>query len=117
MNNGVWFEGMANLPLPGNADFATIAKGAGFPNVDRFSSVDDWEAHVPDMLEKKALSFVELKIQPVRTGLWSPDSPQPDLPEIQFTRMGDELRQLASSIADENARQKGRQDRVPAWGA
>jgi hypothetical protein len=100
MNNGVWFEGMANLPLPASADFAAIAKGSGFPAVSSFDDIVAWEDHVPALLESDELSFAELKIEPVQNGLWEHDAPQPDLPELQFTRMGDELRRLSSTLTE-----------------
>lgn len=95
-NNGVWFENMANLPLPGQGrcDYEAMASAAGLPVVHRFDSLSAWQAALPDVLSAEGPSFVELKVTPEADALWSHNAPQPDLPEAQFTRMGEEGRRL-----------------------
>ncbi len=99
-NNGVWFENMANLPIPGRGqtDFIGIAKNSGLPNVRRCTSLSQWEESLLDLRDGQGPSFVELIVTPESNKVWSHDSPQPDLPPDQFTRMGSEGRQLRAAL-------------------
>lgn len=100
-NNGVWFENMANLPVPGSGrtDFAGLARGAGLPNTHRLTSLAQWERALPGLRDAGGPSFVELLVTPESDALWSRDAPQPDLPEAQFTRMGNEGRRMRAALS------------------
>ena len=99
MNNGVWFENMANLPLPADCDFRAMAQAAGYPSTHCYDTCSDWSSALPSLLDLSGPTFVELKIVPARDALWSGDHPQPDLPQAQFTRMGHELRTLSQDLS------------------
>lgn len=101
MNNGVWFENMANLPLPGRCAFQTTATAAGFSKSYAFDNRSDWAEALPDLMAARETTFVELKIEPETGSLWTASSPQLDLPDAQFTRMGKELRNLSDDLGVE----------------
>jgi phosphonopyruvate decarboxylase len=100
-NNGVWFENMVNLPLPGTGktDYAGLATAAGFAACYRFATLAEWEAALPEVLSCPGPVFVELVVIPEKDAVWTHNAPQPDLPEAQFTRMGDEGRRMRAALA------------------
>lgn len=100
-NNGVWFENMANLPLPGagQTDYAGMARAAGFKDVFSFDRLADWRIGLADVFADSGPVFVELKVVPEADAVWTADAPQPDLPELQFTRMGDEGRRIMAALS------------------
>ncbi len=99
-NNGVWFENMVNLPVPGTGqtDYAAIASAAGFPVTHRFDGVRGWTEALPDLLATDGPIFVELVVTPESHNVWNHNAPQPDLPEAQFTRMGNEGRRMRETL-------------------
>jgi len=99
-NNGVWFENLANIPVPGaqGVDFQAIARGAGFKRVFRFESIEDLRENLGEVLDGSAAAFVELVIQPEAAGLWREGNEQPDLPDFHFTRLGDEIRRVRARL-------------------
>lgn len=100
-NNGVWFENMANLPVPGNGqtDYAGLAKAAGYAHARRVTSLAQWESTLPALRRDQGPGFVELVVTPESDALWSATLAQPDLPEAQFTRMGTEGRRLRAALS------------------
>ncbi|QBX99788.1 thiamine pyrophosphate-binding protein [Rhodophyticola sp. CCM32] len=100
-NNGVWFENMVNLPLPGTGgtEYATLASASGFPKTYRFDRLQDWVEALPGVLQSDGPIFVELVVTPQSDALWTHNAPQPDLPEVQFTRMGDEGRRMRAALS------------------
>lgn len=101
-NNGVWFENMVNLPVPGTGqtDYAGLAKAAGFSAAYRFKSLSEWKAALHEILSIRGPVFVELVVTPESDAIWKHNAPQPDLPEAQFTRMGDEGRRMRAALLD-----------------
>lgn len=99
-NNGVWFENLANLPIPGagKIDFTTLARGAGFRKVHRFERVEDLRAALEHLMGSDGPTFVELEIQPESQGLWKEGNEQPDLADVHFTRLGDEVRHVRNAL-------------------
>lgn len=99
-NNGVWFENMVNLPVPGTGrtDYAGLAEAAGFAATFRFDSLQDWAEALPRVLAARGPVFVELVVTPEEDAVWTHNAPQPDLPEAQFTRMGDEGRRMRAAL-------------------
>jgi len=99
-NNGVWFENMVNLPVPGTGqtDYSGLARAAGFAAAYRFASLADWQAALPEVLTTPGPVFVELVVTPESDAVWTHNAPQPDLPEAQFTRMGDEGRRMRAAL-------------------
>ncbi|BDT75830.1 MULTISPECIES: thiamine pyrophosphate-dependent enzyme [unclassified Polynucleobacter] len=99
-NNGVWFENLANLPIPGatNVDFPTLAKGAGYKRVYSLATVEQLQNSLDEILNGSGPVFVELIIEPESQGVWKKGNEQPDLPEFHFTRLGDEVRQVRARL-------------------
>jgi phosphonopyruvate decarboxylase len=91
-NNGVWFENLANIPVPGcqKVDFTAIAKAVGFENAIRVSDENSLAAALL-LADRAGPTFIEIIIQPEETNLWRKENPQPDLPDFHFNRLGIEL--------------------------
>lgn len=101
-NNGVWFENLANIALPGSnkVDFQLLARRAGYRRVYRFETVAELQVGLGDVLDGSAPAFVELVIQPDGRDLWKAGNEQPDLPDFHFTRLGDEVRRVRRALRD-----------------
>jgi len=99
-NNGVWFENLANIPVPGagRVDFVGLARSAGYRRVFSFRDVTDLRSSLDEVLSSTGPAFVELVIEPERSGLWREGNTQPELPDFHFTRLGDEIRSLRSRL-------------------
>lgn len=99
--NGVWFENLANLPLPAatRVDYVRLAEGAGYPRAFRAENLAELEAMLPDIFANSGPTLVELTIEPEAVTLWSASNPQVDLKDFHFTRMGDEIRRVQQAIA------------------
>lgn len=101
IHNGTQFTGLSNLRVPGDrmVDFAGMARCAGYVNVQKFSELSVFEDAIDDILSAGGPSFVELYVEPDAPNL-NGDNPQQDWTDLQFTRMGDEARRLASWLKD-----------------
>ena len=99
-NNGVWFENLANMPIPSarTLDFVGLAKAAGNSAVSRFSEATALDAAMPDLMASNGPRFVELVIEPEGNALWSGSNVQAELKDIHFTRMGDEARRMRQQL-------------------
>lgn len=99
-NNGVWFENLANISIPGagRVDFAGLARSAGYRRTFCFSDVGDLKSGLKEVLSGDEPTFVELVIEPDASGLWKDGNTQPDLPDVHFTRLGDEIRNVRSRL-------------------
>ncbi len=99
-NNGVWFENLANIPIPSAAalDFTGLAKAAGNAAVMRLSTAAELDAAMPELLLSHGPRFVELVIEPESSALWSGGNLQPELKDFHFTRMGDEARRMRERL-------------------
>jgi len=99
VHNGSQFTGGANLQLPGNgqADFPGLARAAGYRRVETFCDRDALAACIGELLACEGPVFVELRVQAeaVTLGL---ESPQTEMPDRQFKRMGDEARLLKTHL-------------------
>ena len=73
--NGV-YEVTGAQPMPAEADFATIARGAGFSSVFEFSNADDWTSRIDAVLEAPGPVFAVLRVAP-DAGIPGPKSPGP----------------------------------------
>jgi len=104
-NNGVWFENLANLPVPAakHVDYIGLARGAGYRHADRYASVAELDAALPELLSGNGPRFVELVIEPEGGALWSGANLQADLQDFHFARMGDEARRLKDVLATRSA--------------
>lgn len=99
-NNGVWFENLANIPIPatGKLDFIGLANAVGNRAAIRLTSVDELDAALPRLMSESGPHFVELVIEPEASLLWSMSNPQAELKDFHFTRMGDEAKSLRQRL-------------------
>lgn len=100
-NNGVWFENLANIPVPGSGklDFQMLARGAGYTRIFRFESIEDLREGLGRVLDRESgPAFVELIIRPDEQGVWRKGNEQPDLPDFHFKRMGEEICRVRSHL-------------------
>lgn len=99
-NNGVWFENMVNIPVPGRdtCAYAQMAKAAGFKTTLRCSRLEKWQSALKEVLGAQGPTFVELKIKPESGAIWTKDNPQPEMPEQQFKKMGAQGRTLREHL-------------------
>ena len=101
LNNSTQFTGATNLRRPGttSVDLCGVAKAAGYRHADRISNLEILNQRLPEILSAKGPVFVELVVAPPPPAYVSQGQPQ-QLPDIQFTRMGDEARQLREWLWD-----------------
>jgi thiamine pyrophosphate-dependent acetolactate synthase large subunit-like protein len=52
------------VPNAKQVDYAMIARGAGYPRAFNFSDLEDFSAHLPDILQAPGPVFVALKVWP-----------------------------------------------------
>ena len=99
-NNGVWFENMVNLDVPGSAvvRYSEMAVAAGYCSAHHFADHDAFRQAMPNLLASPGPHFVELKIEPASANLWGADNLQPDLTDYHFTRMGVEAENLRGAL-------------------
>ncbi len=100
-NNHAQFNGLVNMPTAGtepDCDFAAMARAAGYAHARTLDSIDALCAALPELLTQSGATLVELRVEvdPRRVG---PDAPQPLLPEMQFVRMRQAVRQLRATLA------------------
>ena len=73
--NGV-YEVTGSQPMPAQADFATIARGAGFKSVFEFSNAAEWGSNINAVLGAAGPVFAVLRVSP-DVGIPGPKSPGP----------------------------------------
>jgi len=97
-NNGTQFQGIANLDRPGGAnfDFCAVAKASGYATTNRFTSVPELVAGGPDLIGSAGPHFVELEVSAAPK--FTRESPQPEMPAMQFGRMGAEARAMMEAL-------------------
>jgi phosphonopyruvate decarboxylase len=73
--------------------FAGLAKEAGYAHTEVIDSAETWARRFPELLSQPGPTFVELMVEqvPPRTG---PGFELPEMPDLQFSRMGHELAAL-----------------------
>jgi thiamine pyrophosphate-dependent acetolactate synthase large subunit-like protein len=76
-DNGVYeVTGAQPTRAPTGVDYSAIARGAGFPSVFAFDSIDAWRDGVESTLNAPGPVFAWLRVAPV-TGIPGPKSPGP----------------------------------------
>jgi len=97
VNNGVQFAGLYNLDVAGKGrvDFAGLARAAGYASSQRFSELGPFAKDLPGILAAGGPAFVELVVDPEKS-IFGKEHPQTEVPDRQFTRMGDEARALGA---------------------
>lgn len=99
--NGVWFEGTADIAVPAarSIDFSAMAAAAGYPATYRIQDVAVLRSSIREVLSGHGPSMIHLDIERDQTARrWSAQNPQPEVPDSQFNRMGEELRDLRRSL-------------------
>ncbi|SCU86382.1 Thiamine pyrophosphate enzyme, C-terminal TPP binding domain-containing protein 11 [Cupriavidus necator] len=95
IENGVQFGGASNLPTPGagKVNYAALAQAAGYAGAMIFDQAEAFAGALPELLEKNGPMLVALKIEP-EPSRFGPAQPQPEMPDRQFARMGQEAQAL-----------------------
>jgi hypothetical protein len=103
VHNGTQFSGLDNMKTPASDfQFASVARSAGYVHAERISDGGKWAERFPALLAMDGPVFVELMVEqlPKQTKdgfeAW-------ELPENQYTRMGDEALALQNWLAQEPA--------------
>lgn len=113
-DNGVWFEGGANFPLPaaGRTDWIGLATAAGYPATYSFADPATLAAELGAVLAGPAPCLIRLHIDASASDRrpWSADNVQDEAPDRQFTRMGDEARELRRVLAGSGTPGRERRD-------
>ena len=73
-SNGI-YEVNGRHPVPGgrNIGFVSIAKASGYPHTFEFSSLNNLQRKLPDMIARKGPVFVSLDIEPGKQYPWKYD--------------------------------------------
>lgn len=96
-NNHLQFSGIANLERPGRkADFCALALGAGYASAQKIDTVDALTQAMPDLLAQPGPHMVELEIAAPEK--FTRETPQLEIPELQFTRMGAESAAMMDAL-------------------
>lgn len=102
--NGVWFEGGADIPVPGSnaLDWTGIARGAGYPATHSFDDPRRLDTQLPDILASAGPCFIRLDIDPGQSDKepWSGSNQQEETPDLQFARMGNETRAMKTALQE-----------------
>lgn len=96
LRNGTQFTGLANLKAPvEGCDLAAHARAAGYANAETFDDTADWARGFDRLMGQPGPCFAELKVEPLPSRLAAGEV-QKEMPDLQFTRMGDGARALRS---------------------
>lgn len=103
--NGVLYEGGGRVPIAGGtrADFAGIARAAGYPVVREYSDVQTLRNEIAGLLDLQGPVFVRLDIDVPPTPRWSDENPHAELPDWWFTQMHDDAHRIKQELAGEGA--------------
>jgi phosphonopyruvate decarboxylase len=94
IRNGTQFSGLGNLvTVQPKLSFAGMAKEAGYVHTEVIDSAETWALRFPQILNNSGPTFVELNVEqlPLRT---APGFELPEMPDLQFSRMSQELAAL-----------------------
>ena len=96
-NNDLQFSGIANLERSGRKlDFCAMALAAGYASARRIGTTQALQAAMPDLMAIPGPHMVELEI--AAPPKFTRETPQLEIPELQFTRMGDEARAMMEAL-------------------
>lgn len=104
IENGVQFGGASNLPTPGaeSVDYAALARAAGYVDAVTITDAGQFAAALPALLAQSGPVLVALRIEP-EPSRFGPALPQPEMPDRQFARMGQEAEALGVWYANQVA--------------
>ena len=57
-------NGAVPIPRAGKVRFADMAKAAGYPKTYEFSSLEDWDRELDNILKEEGPIFIDLKVEP-----------------------------------------------------
>ncbi len=100
VKNSAQFNGLINLPTPASepvCDFAGMARAAGYEHVHSVATIESLSSLLPQLLATSGTTFVELVVEADAPRVGA-DTPQPLLPEFQFVRMREAVRQLRATL-------------------
>ena len=98
--NNAQFAGIANADVPGGegVDFAATALASGYAGAHKVETLEQLRDQLPAILAETGPVLVELSIEaPQKFGR---SAPQPEIPDMQFQRMGAEARRVAQALAE-----------------
>ncbi len=99
VHNGTQFTGLDNMPTATpDFQFAEVARKAGYRHAERIEDGAQWAERFPLLLAMQGPVFVELMVEPVPKQTKAGFA-QEELPENQYTRMGDEALALQAWFA------------------
>lgn len=102
VKNGTQFNGLINLPTAASepdCDFAGMARAAGYARVHRVDTIESLIPLLPQLFGQSGTAFVELVVEPDAPRVGA-HTPQPLLPELQFVRMREAVRNLRAVLND-----------------
>lgn len=93
--NGVWYEGGANIPLPGGRqDFVNLARASGYVSTDEVTTKSQLDSILPQFLAAPGPNLLSIVVEPADDQAWSADNPQPIRGDSQFEEMGRDIHRL-----------------------
>ncbi len=94
LRNGTQFTGLANLKAPvEGCDLAAHARAAGYAQAERFDNAAEWATGFARLKGQPGPCFAELQVEPLPSRL-AAGGVQTEMPDLQFSRMGDGARAL-----------------------
>jgi phosphonopyruvate decarboxylase len=98
-NNSIQFAGLGNLPTPAQhkTNFVALAMAAGYAHAYSFSNKEMLAASLDEIFQKNAPAVIELKIA-YEKPILGKQRPSIEMTDARFTRMGDELRCIRSTL-------------------
>lgn len=103
VHNGTQFTGLDNMRLPtSDFPFADVARKAGYVHAERIADGATWAARFPALSTMDGPVFAELMVEAVPRQT-KDGFEQAELPENQYTRMGDEALAMQAWLAGEAA--------------
>jgi phosphonopyruvate decarboxylase len=103
VHNGTQFTGLDNMQTAtSDFQFAEVARKAGYVHVERISDGATWAERFPVLLAMQGPVFVELMVEPVPKQT-KEGFEQQELPQNQYTRMGDDALALQTWFTENAA--------------
>lgn len=101
VHNGTQFTGLDNMKvLAPDFRFAEVAEKAGYVHAERIGDGAQWAERFPALLAMDGPVFVELMVEPVPRQT-KEGFEQEEMPDRQFTRMGEEAVALQAWLAQD----------------
>lgn len=102
LNNGVWFHGTADLPVPGRgeADFCALATAAGYRATFRVRTAAELRTvlRCARAAARTGPVLVDVPVRSITGKAWGVDNPQPVLPDPYFSQAARGAARLAKHL-------------------